>query len=260
MLAMPILRLTQLFVPLALLACGGAVDDGDGSENSNSTRGNAGNENGGGGESQGSGGAGTARSGAAGSGVGGYVATGGASSGGAVACCLAAALCNPGDMEIPGPDACPPDAKCYSSSICCSTVWCVPIIAQCDAYPACDWGDEELAPGNGCPPGVYCYQRSMCGSTIACVSGGGAADGGSAVSCNPDAEPHRYYVGGSPGECAVIDFACPSSTEYFGNDCGCGCEQDSSCPEWIDCMPGPDPNPQCSQEFMDRCPYTQIAY
>jgi hypothetical protein len=137
--------------------------------------------------------------------------------------------------------------------MCCSTVWCARVNVTCDAYPACDPGD---VPVDVCPPGAACYGRSVCGTSITCEHAG--VDGGGA--CNPSVEYWRKYVGTSPNSCAVIDFACAANTTGFSNACGCGCEQSTNCPEYIDCMPGPTPNPQCSDAFKAQCPYSVIAY
>jgi hypothetical protein len=171
--------------------------------------------------------------------------------GGGQVCCLAAAVCGPGEKQIDGPDACPIGGDCYSNTVCCSTIWCLRESAQCNAYPACDDGDEEVAV---CPTNGACYERTLCGSTLLCAS---APDGG--ATCNPSTEYNRDYVG-LGDQCQLIDFMCGDNTTPFFNECGCGCEQDSSCPEWVDCMPGPTPNPQCGQDFLTTCPYTQVAY
>jgi hypothetical protein len=126
--------------------------------------------------------------------------------------------------------------------------------------PSCNLGDTQLA--DACPPEYTCYSRTLCGTTIYCISevldldAGAPRDGGS---CDPALEPDRQYVGTSPAECSVILFACPVNTNYFGNACGCGCEQDASCPEWVDCMP-PATDPLCTTEGRAKCPYTRVAY
>jgi hypothetical protein len=79
-----------------------------------------------------------------------------------------------------------------------------------------------------------------------------------AAACDPSKEPNRKYVGTSKEMCMLIKFACEPGTEGFANDCGCGCEQPSDCPEWINCMPGPM-STDCSVARA-RCPYSQIAY
>jgi hypothetical protein len=83
------------------------------------------------------------------------------------------------------------------------------------------------------------------------VSLAGAPAGG----CLPEgAEPNRNYVARSPETCAVIRFYCPEGSWYFASECGCGCEQDQSCPHPIDCKPPTD----CS-ELIERCPLSTIA-
>jgi hypothetical protein len=167
-----------------------------------------------------------------------------------MACCLAIPTCNEGEVEVSATQ-CVGDAACRQVSLCCETIWCAPEV-QCGAVPTCDDGDEQIE--GECPASSSCYTRTLCGSTITCEEG----DGGE--TCNPELELDRNYVGMSPSECALIDFACPEHTEYFGNDCGCGCEQAADCPDFVDCMPGPEQRPGCSQEERARCPYTVVAF
>jgi len=73
--------------------------------------------------------------------------------------------------------------------------------------------------------------------------------------CNPAEEWWRNYVSTDPAECAVLEYQCPPKTRPFSNECGCGCQQDEACPEWINCMPPAD----CSGQVED-CPFSSIAY
>lgn len=274
----------RLYPWLALIAissfaaCGGNAEGGDPD--------NSGGQVGFGGQSTGGvnvGGGGT--SGGAKSATGGVSSSGAPGSGGETGCCLAAAVCDPGDKQLPADQACPAGFKCYLNEVCCSKAWCARAEVQCGAVPSCNPGDLPLR--DGCPPEHLgtCYTRTLCGSTIYCLSpvggmggapgtggvpGHGGAPGvagepghggapGSAgaggVSCDPQSERDRKYVATNPGACALIDYLCPVNTTYFGNDCGCGCEQDASCPDYVDCMPGPGPqNSLCSSP--SQCPYT----
>jgi hypothetical protein len=78
-----------------------------------------------------------------------------------------------------------------------------------------------------------------------------------ACPCDPSKEWWRDYVSMSPQQCMVIDYACPVNTTGFQNNCGCGCEQDPSCPEYFDCMPPAPCDPKALQE---KCPYSGIAW
>lgn len=50
------------------------------------------------------------------------------------------------------------------------------------------------------------------------------ADHAECLSCDPaPGDPGVEFVGNSPAECAVILFGCEEGTEYFANECGCGC-------------------------------------
>ncbi|MBI4701265.1 MAG: hypothetical protein HY744_08920 [Deltaproteobacteria bacterium] len=78
-----------------------------------------------------------------------------------------------------------------------------------------------------------------------------------ACPCDPDKEWWRKYVSTDPDECKLIDYGCPENTTSFENACGCGCEQDLSCPQWFDCEP---PNPCDVEAIKKKCPYSGIAY
>lgn len=254
---MTLLRALSLLTlsPLLLAACGGSTTSGSGS-NLDGGAGTGGSAAGG---VSGSGGGGISGSGGAGNGDSG--------TGGNTVCCTVEVACEPGDEEISGPDQCPADAECYTNSVCaqcgshpmcCSTVWC---IRTCDVYPTCDPGDTDI--DYPCPPPASCYARTVCNTTVRCldvsspVDAGPPVDAADAAACNPDAEYNRHYVSTDPLQCQVIDIECTGSTTYFANDCGCGCEQDASCPPSVDCMPGSGTSdPLCTQEGQLQCPYT----
>ncbi len=180
-------------------------------------------------------------------GVGGKAATGGsaAATGGAMICCNAMPVCGATEQQVASQADCPTGVECSSRTICCTTIWCAKVSVQCTAIPVCDSGDTQVQ--GTCPPSASCYERTTCGSTILCKY----ADG----KCDPSVEFNRNYVATDPKQCMVIDYICPSQTSMFSNDCGCGCEQDSTCPRYVDCMPGPSvSNPLCAAD--GRCPYT----
>jgi hypothetical protein len=228
------------------VACAGRSDDRGEGSGGRSTAGRGGttggsSTGGGGGTSGGSGGtAGSGKGGAGGSSgsvmtggsggtaggaSGGKAGTGGSGMGGTAVCCNAIPTCGIGEREVPSTQDCGLVPMCHEVSLCCTTIYC-----------------QVLTPGSGGSSGAA----------------GTAGTGGGAGACNPEAEPDRDYVG-SPAGCMVIRFECPDNTVNFTNDCGCGCEQDESCPDFVDCMPGGDPNPGCSEEERARCPYTEIA-
>lgn len=129
-------------------------------------------------------------------------------------------------------------------------------VSCCLAMPVCDSGDSQIANAAACPSNSTCYSRAACCTQIWC-SHAGAPPQDAAV-CNPSVEYNRSYVGQSPSACSAIKYACPANTVGFSNSCGCGCEQDASCTQYVDCMPGPaTPNPLCSSSL---CPYTLRAY
>jgi hypothetical protein len=53
--------------------------------------------------------------------------------------------------------------------------------------------------------------------------------------CSPSAETWRFYQMSDRSACAAADFACPTGTVRFDNQCGCGCEQSVDCPETHQC-------------------------
>ena len=73
--------------------------------------------------------------------------------------------------------------------------------------------------GAGGAPDADCATDQECnrgehGIDDACVD---------ASECPDPDDPNVGYVGNSPQECAVIDFACPDGASGFNSPCGCGC-------------------------------------
>ncbi|HWP07486.1 MAG TPA: hypothetical protein VNN72_17160, partial [Polyangiaceae bacterium] len=89
----------------------------------------------------------------------------------------------------------------------------------------------------------------LCGSSVYCSD--------DTCSATPGKEPNRHYD--PTGMCQPQGDYCPEYTSPFHNDCGCGCEQDVTCPPTIDCSPGPEPNPNCTEEALAQCPYSTRA-
>ncbi len=207
----------------------------------------------------------TGGTGAGGTGAGGTTGgTGAAGAGGSGGSCLAFPNCPEGSYQVDGPEYCNAGASCQQVSLCGATIWCTGNV-ECDAIPVCDAGDTQLM--GPCPPDVSCYTRSVCGTTIWCLD-----------QCNPDTEPHREYL---LKECAPgDDWSCPlPNTTSFVSDCGCGCEQDPSCPPTFFCqriqpaeraapepeLPDPGssggaPLPYCDEAELARCPYSEVAF
>ncbi len=115
-------------------------------------------------------------------------------------------------------------------------------VIECPAQ--CEAGDQKDA-GDGC-------------NTCSCTETGLWICTEMACPCNPQAEWNRQYMSTNPQECTLLDYACPEYTTQFANECGCGCEQDASCPEWFSCMPSPDGN-ACDEDKIKQCPYSEIA-
>jgi hypothetical protein len=255
-------------------ATGGSNAAGADASGGNASGGNASGGNASGGNASGGNASGGSSIATGGNSLGGAPANGGMSLGGAgtgtggIICCAATPSCQPGEQQIRSTAArreswleredCPADAGCYKSEICCSSVWCARALSECTARPVCRSGDLELS---GPCPGSECYSRSVCGFTIHCLPSSRAGGAPSEEECDPALEPDRNYVAKTPATCAVIDFACPAYTTYFANDCGCGCEQGASCPDSVNCIPGPQgQDALCLAIGFERCPYTLRIY
>jgi hypothetical protein len=290
------IRLFVAALPLALLvACGGESFQGDEEEqggDGGTTGGRAGQ---GGGAGTGRGGTGAAGNGAggsslagtgfggnsAGAGGTGFAGTGfggnsyggsfaGAGAGGFAGTCSAYPSCQAHEYAVTDPAYCEPDGGCREVSLCGTTIWCTtPTI--CDGYPSCDEGDFRLS--GACPPDGSCYERTSCGLTITCL----------VAECYPPAEYNRVYY--SEEGCNTLDEPCTlPNTKAFENACGCGCEQDASCPAHLNCVhpnpPQPEareapsnsaqdpseprpsdgaaPLPYCDPALLERCPFSDF--
>jgi hypothetical protein len=228
----------SLFSLLMLLGCGGTTEQGPGT-----------GELGGSGAVGGTGGSG---GNGAWSATGGSPAVGGGGGSGAIDCsmvgCALPPACEVGCSEVCG--CCPcGEGQVQGDRVCRGGCW-----ALGDPAGGCSFlgvyypVGAQFAAGDGC-------------NSCTCLAPGEQACTELACSCDPVLEEQqREYVGTSADECAVIDFACPQHTTYFGNACGCGCEQSPSCPEWFDCMPTPDAPPCDEAQIHTECPYSGIAY
>jgi hypothetical protein len=133
----------------------------------------------------------------------------------------------------------------------------------CECMPDGNVGCTAVWCGDGCVYAGTSYQvgesfPALDGcNTCTCEPGGVVGCTKIACACDPSSEWWRKYVAQDPAQCAVIDFACPASTTYFENGCGCGCEQDASCPQVFDCMP---PAMCDTAAIMAKCPYSIIAF
>ena len=133
----------------------------------------------------------------------------------------------------------------------CNTCWCNPdgsISSTAIACATCTYQGQGRFGGESFPDKDGC-------NTCTCEDDGSVACTDKACACNPDVEYWRHYVA-DPNTCALADLACPENTKGFGNECGCGCEQAESCPEWVNCQPGAGAN---CDELLAKCPYSKVA-
>lgn len=103
----------------------------------------------------------------------------------------------------------------------------------------------------------------QCPEGFTCVLDGNYPDAGgkcTKITCDPKKEWNRNYVTTDKNQCALIRYTCPTNTTHFSNDCGCGCEQAASCPEYFNCMPGPGAAPCDTNALLAKCPYSKIAW
>ncbi|WP_437282984.1 hypothetical protein WME90_21145 [Sorangium sp. So ce375] len=144
----------------------------------------------------------------------------------------------PGD-SFPASDGCNTCTCGADGSVACTERGCP---------EACTYGGVAYEQGDSFPSLDGC-------NTCTCTAGGGVACTERYCGCDPSSEWWRQYVSTSARECAVIDFACTGDLTYVSNECGCGCEQDPSCPPSFDCKP---PKACDLDEIQRGCPYSTI--
>jgi hypothetical protein len=110
--------------------------------------------------------------------------------------------------------------------------------------------------GRTYPTGSCMFDEERCNS-LQCLGNDMVSSTGRGCICNPSGEWWRHYL--AAGSCAAD--ACPANTWPFANQCGCGCEESlGNCPEYFDCMPGPNTSSPCpTAEQSALCPYTNVA-
>lgn len=112
----------------------------------------------------------------------------------------------------------------------------------------CTYDGVEYAVGDSFP--------ALDGCNVCSCTAGGVACTKMYCGCDPQNEWWRDYRY-DPATCEVIRYYCPPNMMPFSNECGCGCQQDESCPEWFDCMP---PTTCDVDAIQSECPLSQIAY
>ena len=184
-----------------------------------------------------------------GSSGGGAGASGRGGTGGSVDCstigCAPPPMCSVGCTAVCGCCACG-EGTTQGDLICTGGCW--------RPLEGCNWL------GHTYPPGATFNAGDGC-NTCGCDLVAGISCTKKACVCDPAAEVHRrQYVTTEPGKCAAIDFVCTNPTTTFSNMCGCGCEQDPTCPEFFDCQPSPDAPPCDTAAIKMKCPYSGIAF
>lgn len=140
---------------------------------------------------------------------------------------------NSGD-NFPSSDGCNTCSCGPTGSVACTKRAC---IATCDYAGVTHNVGDTFPSDDGC-------------NTCSCTSGGNVAC--TERACAPNWNKKYMYT---PSQCQLVRFVCAPGSNYFSDTRGCGCEQPSDCPEWINCQPPTD----CSAERA-RCPLSQIAW
>ncbi len=129
------------------------------------------------------------------------------------------------------------ECKCEAGGFLSSTaVECLP----------CLYAGKEVLSGATIPDRDGCNSCTCEFAAISCTK--------KACTCDPAKEWWRNYVATSAKECSLVDFTCDAGATPFSNDCGCGCEEPSTCPQFAQCDPAYD----CAKILAD-CPYAGAA-
>ncbi len=83
--------------------------------------------------------------------------------------------------------------------------------------------------GAVCPEGYSCAddRHDSCDPTAGDADCGGFCRRSRRARCDYNV-PDKNYIGRSADECSRIRFACVPGTEYFADECGCGCRDSGS--------------------------------
>lgn len=141
--------------------------------------------------------------------------------------------------SFPAGDGCNSCTCEAGGEVSCTLVFCA---------PTCVYAGKEYVVGDTFTALDGCNKCTCTDQGVSCTE--------LACACDPAKEWWRNYIGKSAAECTTIKYTCTGYTTPFANACGCGCEQDSSCPPTISCMP---PAPSCD-ELKAKCPFSGVEY
>ncbi len=149
-------------------------------------------------------------------------------------------------------DGCDKYCTCNSGgSISCTEKNCITV---------CTYAGKEYSPGesfaslDGCNE-CTCVETTKTPGSCECLAGTASCTE-KACPCHAKKEWWREYVATGLHGCATIDYTCPDNTNPFSNQCGCGCEQHSSCPKIFDCVP---PASCDVNAIKQKCPFSGIV-
>jgi hypothetical protein len=175
--------------------------------------------------------------------------------------------CDPGDFPTEDEADCVGAGRCYLKSLCGKNIICSHRIdggAPVDAANDVGQSLDTVLDGTAVLLDVAESSDTGIDGTTTLLDDAQALDAVfdtgtvsiDAVVCNPTAEYNREYIASSPAICATLRYACADNTTGFENDCGCGCEQDSSCPQYVNCMPGAGPGDPLCDPSSTECPFS----
>ncbi|MGC4069752.1 MAG: hypothetical protein QM784_34855 [Polyangiaceae bacterium] len=145
----------------------------------------------------------------------------------------------------------------------CNTCTCGATLS-CTSWPCsgeCTYAGSVFIDHATFPATDGCNECSCNGGKVTCTS--------NPCTCDPAKEPWRNYVLDSRANCEVARMICPTGSTYFANDCGCGCEQKSSCPSIYDCTVSAsspveegtsvsEVEPCPPADVQENCPFTEV--
>jgi hypothetical protein len=116
----------------------------------------------------------------------------------------------------------------------CGTCTCgMDGIVRCSPSPclaSCTYAGQSHPSGEDFISPDGCNSCSCSNGAVNCTS--------NVCPCEPMREYYRSYLSLGADGCPTTDLACQTGATPFTNECGCGCEQSLSCPQYFDCRNG----------------------
>ncbi len=144
-------------------------------------------------------------------------------------------------QSFPASDGCNTCTCSMDGSVDCTLIACV----------SCSYAGTQYRVGDVFADRDGCNQCS-------CLPDGSVSCSNAACACNRAQEWWRQYSAMSPAACASSRYTCPTNTTSFSNDCGCGCEEPTTCAQYLNCIPGAGSGCDMAQAKVD-CPFILFA-